>query len=76
MIEDCDSAIVIWVDGSSVIAENLERLRRLGKPTLVYEYSTTSGDERFGELDPKRTYDSYYDWKEHLSKRKRSVENR
>jgi hypothetical protein len=35
-----------------------------------------SGEERLGGLDPKRTYDSYYDWKEHLSERKRSVENR
>ena len=56
MIEDCDSAIIIWVDDSSVIAENLERLKRLEKPTFLYEYSTKDGIERFGPLDPARTY--------------------
>ena len=56
MIEDCDSAIIIWVDDSSVIAENLERLKRLEKPTFLYEYSTKDGIERFGPLDPTRTY--------------------
>ena len=70
MIEDCDSAMIIWVDSSGVIAENLERLKRLGKPTFVYEYSTRDGKERFGELDPKRTYDGYYDMKEYYRKRK------
>jgi len=71
MIEDCDSAIVIWVDGSSVIAENLERLRRLGKPTFVYEYSTSGGEERFGELDPTRTYDGYYNMNEHYREKRK-----
>ena len=70
MIEDCDSAIIMWVDSSGVIAENLERLKRLGKPTFVYEYSIRDGKERFGELDPARTYDSYYDMKENYRKRK------
>ena len=56
MIEDCDSAIIIWVNQSSVIAENLERLKRLGKPTFVYECSTKSGEDRFGELSPTRVY--------------------
>lgn len=56
MIDDSDSAIVIWVDGSSVIAENLEYLKKLGKPTYVYEYSTKDGEARFGPLDPARTY--------------------
>ena len=60
MIEDCDSAIIIWVNQSSVIAENLERLKRLGKSTFVYEYSTKDGIERFGELDPSRSYSRYY----------------
>jgi len=60
MIEDCDSAVIIWVNQSSVIAENLERLKRLGKPTFVYEYSTRDGSERFGELDPTRSYSRYY----------------
>jgi hypothetical protein len=60
MIEDCDSAVIIWVNQSSVIAENLERLKRLGKPTFVYEYSTGDGSESFGELDPARSYSRYY----------------
>lgn len=55
MIENCDSAVVIWVDSSSVIAENLEYLKKLGKPTYVYEYSTKNGEARFGPLDPART---------------------
>ncbi len=53
-----------------MIAENLERLKRLGKPTFVYEYSTRDGKERFGELDPTRTYDGYYNMKEYYRKRK------
>jgi len=35
---------------------DLEYLKKLGKPTYVYEYSTKSGEERFGPLDPARTY--------------------
>lgn len=56
MIEDCDSAIIIWVDNSSVIAENLEYLKRLGKLTFLYEYSSGDGSSRFGLLDPNRVY--------------------
>jgi hypothetical protein len=56
MIEDCDSAIVIWVDNSGVIAKNLELLKKLGKPTYVYEYSTKDDRSRFGEIDPTRVY--------------------
>ena len=41
MIEDCDSAIVIWVNKSSVISENLEPLKRLGEPTYLYAVSYT-----------------------------------
>ena len=70
MIEDCDSAMIIWVDSSGVIAENLERLKRLGKPIFMYEYSTRDDKERFGELDPTRTYDGYYNMKEYYRKRK------
>ena len=56
MIDDCDSAIIIWVNGSGVIAKNLEYLKRLGKPTYVYELSTKDGEFRFGPLDPGRSY--------------------
>jgi hypothetical protein len=34
MIKDCSSAIVIWQDNSSVIAENLENLKNLGETHL------------------------------------------
>jgi len=53
MIEGCDSAAIIWVDNSGVIAGNLERLKRLGKPTYLYEYSSKTSTGRAGELDPK-----------------------
>ena len=56
MIEDCDSAIVIWVNRSGVIAQNLELLKRLGKPTYVYEYSTRGDETGFGMIDPSRSY--------------------
>ena len=56
MIDDCDSAVIIWVDGSGVIAKNLETLKRQGKPTYVYELSTKGGESSFGPLDPGRSY--------------------
>ena len=70
MIEDCDSAIVIWSDSSGVIAENLELLKRLGKPTFLYEYSTKTNAAKAGWLDPDRTYDPYYYMKEYYRKQK------
>jgi hypothetical protein len=70
MIEDCDSAIIIWVNNSGVIAENLELLKRLGKPTFIYEYSSRTGTAKAGELDPERNYDPYYFVKEHYRKLK------
>lgn len=65
MIEDCDHAIIIWVNSSSVIAKNLEQLKNLGKPTFVYEYSTKDGTERYGPIDPTRTYARRYHPKVH-----------
>lgn len=59
MIEDCDSAIAFWMDNSSVISENLELLKRLKKPTYLYEYSSETSFARGGELDPIRTYDAF-----------------
>jgi len=70
MIEDCDSAIMIWMNNSGVIAENLEQLKRLGKPTFLYEYSSETNVAKAGELDPKRTYDSFYYMKEYYRKRR------
>jgi len=70
MIEDCDSAIIIWMNKSGVIAENLELLKRLGKPTFLYEYSSETKVAKAGELDPKRIYDSFYYMKEYYRKRK------
>jgi hypothetical protein len=69
MIEGCDSAAIIWVDNSGVIAGNLERLKRLGKPTYLYEYSSKTSTGRAGELDPKRTYDPFYFVKKRYRKR-------
>lgn len=70
MIEDCDSAIVIWMNNSGVIAGNLELLKRLCKPTFLYEYSSKTDEARAGELDPRRTYDPFYHMKEYYRKRK------
>jgi len=70
MIEDCDSAIIIWADNSGVIAENLELLKRLRKPTFIYEYSTKTNTSKADWLDPERIYDPYYQWKEYMRKQK------
>ncbi len=71
MIEECNSAIIIWTDQSGVIAENLEFLKRLGKPTFLYEYSNKTKVGKAGWLDLKRIYDPYYFWKEFQRKKKR-----
>ncbi len=60
MIAECDEAIIIWVNRSSVIATNLERLKELGKPTFLYEYTHSDGSAKASMLDPARTYDPYY----------------
>ena len=73
MIEDCDSAIVIWTDSSSVIAENLELLKNLGKPTFLYEHSIRTGATEAGWLAPGRTYDPYYRMKEYFRKKKHQI---
>jgi len=70
MIEDCDSAIVIWMNNSGVIAENLELLKRLKKPTYLYECSSETDHVSAGQLDPKRTYDPFYYMKRRHRRRK------
>ncbi|UCD45313.1 MAG: hypothetical protein JSV27_02095 [Candidatus Bathyarchaeota archaeon] len=60
MIEDCDSAIIVWVNNSGQIAKNLELLKRLNKPTFVYELSTKDDHESFGMIDPGRVYSHPY----------------
>jgi len=77
MIADCDSAIIIWADHSGVIAENLEILKRAGKPTYIYEYSNKKGKGSAGWIDSQRVYDPYYQWKEHMRelKQKRMKNN-
>jgi len=72
MIEDCDSAIVIWMNKSGVIAKDLELLKRLGKPTYLYECSTETDQVRAGELDPNRIYYPFYYMKEYLANEKRA----
>jgi hypothetical protein len=71
MIEDCTSAIIIWADRSGVIAGNLELLKRYGKPTFLYEFSNRTGKAKAGWLDPERTYDPFFDWKEKRRREKR-----
>lgn len=70
MIEDCDSALAIWVDHSGVIAENLELLKRLGKPTFLYEASTQTSVTHAGWIDPERIYDPYYHLKDSYRKQR------
>ena len=70
MIEDCDSAVVIWMNNSGVIANDLEMLKRSGKPTFVYECSSEGDEVRAGELDPNRIYDQFYYMKEHYKTQK------
>lgn len=70
MIEDCDSAIVIWMNNSGVITENLELLKRLGKPTYLYECSSETEQVKAGELDPSRIYNFFYHRKEYYRKQK------
>jgi hypothetical protein len=71
MIDDCDSALVIWINNSGVIAENLERLKRRGKPTFLYETSTQTSITRADWISPDRIYDPYYHMQEHYRKRRR-----
>ncbi len=59
MIEDCHSAIAIWMNKSSVIAGNLERLKWLGKPTFLYECSSLTEDLYAGPLDKNRIYEPF-----------------
>lgn len=73
MIEDCDSAVAIWMNKSGVIAENLELLKRSGKPTFLYECSDKTDEISAGELDPDRIYDSFYYVKKHRRKHERAV---
>ena len=60
MIKDCISAVVIWMDNSGVIAENLENLKILEKPTYLYEYDSLRDSVNSGMLDPYRTYRTFY----------------
>jgi hypothetical protein len=73
MIEDADSALIIWVDKSGVIAENLEFLKRREIPTFIYEYETKTGRERTSWLDPGRIYDPYYYKKEYWRSQKQRM---
>ncbi|MHA2472000.1 MAG: hypothetical protein ACXAES_02070 [Promethearchaeota archaeon] len=71
MIKDCNYAIVIWQDSSSVIAENLENLKRLEKPTFLYEYDSSDGTIQVGELDLRRSYKKFAPyWKRFRKKEK------
>lgn len=60
MIEYCDYAIIIWVNNSGVIGKNLELLKKLSKPTFIYEYNTKSKERKFSSIDKNRKYSSLY----------------
>ena len=51
LIDDCDYALIIWVNRSSVIAKNLEYLKKLRKPAFVYETSSSWAQSDFYALD-------------------------
>ena len=68
MILDCDAAIIIWQDKSGVIAENLELLKKLRKPTYLYEYYSSDGSSRSGELDPNRRYSNSFMYRKYRRK--------
>jgi hypothetical protein len=76
MIEDCDSAVVIWMNKSGVIAENLELLKRTSKPTFLYECSDETDEVIAGELDPNRIYDSFYYMHERRRKQGAALQRR
>jgi hypothetical protein len=63
MIRDCVSAVVIWQDNSGVIAENLENLKKLSKPTYLFEYHSRTGSVSSSMLDPDRIYRVFYPYK-------------
>ena len=72
MIEECDSALIIWANKSGVIAENLELLKRLETPTFLYEYETKTHKTQASWLDPERIYDPYIYVKEYWKKKRQS----
>jgi hypothetical protein len=63
MIRDCVSAVVIWQDNSGVIAENLENLKKLSKPTFLFEYNSRTGSTSSGMIDPNRVYRVFFPYK-------------
>jgi hypothetical protein len=69
MIENCDSALIIWNDNSSVIANNLELLKKSGKLTFIYEYDSKNKQGKFSMLDPTRVYGSNYRYRRILEKK-------
>lgn len=74
MIEDCDFAIVIWMNKSGVIAENLELLKRLSKPTFLFEYSSETSIIKAREIDVERIYDLFYYMKDITENKKDKME--
>jgi hypothetical protein len=54
MIEECDCAVVIWTNRSGVIAQDLEHLRKMGKPCFVYQCRSDSKAAGGEWLDPRK----------------------
>jgi hypothetical protein len=51
LIDDCNYALIIWVNRSGVIAKNLEYLKRTHKPAFVFETYTMKSQQNFYALD-------------------------
>ena len=54
MIEECDSAIVIWVNKSGVIARNIQSLKKQYKPVFLYECWTDTSNVNSGWVEYER----------------------
>jgi hypothetical protein len=76
MIRDCDYAIVIWQDNSSVIAENLEYLKKFRKSTFLYEYNSSDGTFHAGELDLRRSFRKVYPFSKSFKQKEKKAFDR
>jgi hypothetical protein len=73
MIRDCDYAIAIWQDNSSVIAENLEYLKKFRKSTFLFEYNSSDGTFQAGELDPRRSFRKLHPFSKSLKQKEKKA---
>jgi hypothetical protein len=76
MMADCDFAIVIWQNNSGVIAENLRYLKKLGKPTFLYEYDGSTGIVQEGVVDTERDFKIFYPYLKKFKKKEKQSFNK